>query len=510
MYREAATAGVIKGVLSGPYVGGPRKIDVAKLGLVTRQRLAAVLESHAEPTPLLEERRWVMPRLPPVVVMLVSLVALCFLTLVDFADRDAATQPLFYALAYQAGCALIVFSTLVILRRLARGSFLPPLPPGRYLLPLDVLDVGVPARDGTQIIEVTPLGDARDARIQKMDGFELVFVYARGAELRFPVRSAAAGEYVLRALELTQTLLEQLTYQPDLARALKNDPLFDIRADDSWAAVAPSAPRLARLHEHRGATVTAVVCGLVLGTTWFSVRNHASMRAVRDRMAAEERREAQRTAAEKEAATPMPDDVNAHRQGRCLATLHRNPSPTYAARAILDSFVYRTEKTGDPVIPIRFERIARTPPAGTYDLDLDMREREIVTALELVFSQSCPAEVVRLERAEPDSAARKQPGIVVATTIAWAPARHFEKLAPTFAFDVTMRGFEVDDPVTFHLTMPPPNPVPLHVRDRSVFSEPDPSSPDRLGDLVTARAYDRLYDEMYSLFFGGEVAVPLP
>lgn len=82
----------------------------------------------------------------------------------------------------------------------------------RYLLPLDVVEVPAPDAEGEQVIVVTPLGDARDARVRSRGKkSELVIVLDRGAELTFALREERVGETALRRLEQAQTLLEHLT-----------------------------------------------------------------------------------------------------------------------------------------------------------------------------------------------------------------------------------------------------------------------------------------------------------
>ncbi|HEY8075957.1 MAG TPA: hypothetical protein VIF62_17640, partial [Labilithrix sp.] len=56
MYRKQGSLGALQGVLSGPYTGGARRVDVAKLTPATRRRLADVLSGRAEPSPILYER----------------------------------------------------------------------------------------------------------------------------------------------------------------------------------------------------------------------------------------------------------------------------------------------------------------------------------------------------------------------------------------------------------------------------------------------------------------------
>ena len=521
MYREQAGAGVINGVLSGLYAGGPRKIDAAKLPVATRTRLADALSGRAEPTPILHERVGTLPRIRTTWAILLSLFALFGLTAVGFANPRShwAVQPTLVALGYAAVFALVAISVLESVRRRGRAIGSSTLIPGRYLFSLDVIEVRKPERDGTQIVDVTPLGEARDARVRKRARQrELVLVFSRGAEIAFALRSATDGEHALRRLEHAQTLMEELTYKPDLARALANDPLFDIRADGSWDSVAPSGPPSARsralalLLQSQLVTVLAIAFGCLLGAVWLEGRNAVSARSVRAQVEADRAAKARRAEADRLAglAPPFSLDEVAEREARCLVSVHQHPSANPRAVRILDSLVRRAitkddnvppRDNEDRIVPIRFTKFDPRKQ-GSSTFDLESRERTLVNALERVFSETCPAEVIRLVRV-PSSAVvpSSEPGIVVDTYLTYP--------GPTFSFDVTLRGVPYDDAVTFHLKMAPPTAPLTHVRDRSVFQDPDPESPHAADLLLSARAYDRLYDEMYGLFFGGDPRVPL-
>lgn len=74
-------------------------------------------------------------------------------------------------------------------------------------------------------------------------------------------------------------------------------------------------------------------------------------------------------------------------------------------------------------------------------------------------------------------------------------------------FDVTLRTAPA--PVTFRLSMPPPKEPLSTVRDRSLFAlAPDDSEP-IAAQALSARAHDRLYDELFASFFDGDPRVPL-
>src|SRR6185436_6071983 len=112
------------------------------------------------------------------------------------------------------------------------------------------------------------------------------------------------------------------------------------------------------------------------------------------------------------------------------------------------------------------------------------------------------------------------PGLDVKLDLTWPPKptwKDHDFHAPTLAFEVTLRDEPTQDVVSFRLTMPPPAAMPTAVRQRSLFVVPPgperaDGSSERVGSVypfLSARAFDRLYDELYALFFSGDPRVPL-
>jgi hypothetical protein len=568
MYRKPGSPGVLKGVLSGPHAGGARLVEAAKLPRAARQRLADVLAGRAEPTPILHEGPGgLTSRFRAIWGALVAILALATLTAIGFADSRAewAYQPVAAVAGYVAAAMLLAYSLLSLHRRraLASGS---ALAPGRYLLPLDVVEVPVPDASGDQRIVVTPLGDGRDARIRsKGKKYDLVIILDRGAELGFALRSERDGEHALRRLEHAQSLLEELTYARDLEKSLANDPFFDLRVDDSWASVAPSGPESKKARGRRRllhgphAPMGALTLGAVLGWAAFHGRNWASDRAlylralrlgttdaleaylVRGRsyrdeaVALRDRLNAQRADFAKHAAesraqtgfegppraewelTPEEAQARGGSTEKCIAALRGHTSPAHPkATPIIEALVRHAGKSGDNVIPVRVYTQEGMRPASVAELDHDARASSTIRAFERILSETCPASLVKLARRPIDPTSIGTPGLDVKIDLTWPPAPTWKvepKVhAPIIAFDVTLRGVHVNDVVSFRLTIPPPDVPPTSVRPRSLFVVPAAAAGDgsgRIYRLLTARAFDRLYDEIYGLFFGGDPRVPL-
>ena len=580
MYRKLGSPGVLKGVPSGPYAGGPKRVDAAKLPRAARQRLADVLTGRAEPTPILHEHPGgLASRFRATWGVLAAIVALATITAIGFADPRAAWayQPTGTSVVYVAAMTLLAASLLSLYRRraLASGG---ALVPGRYLLPLDVVEVPPEDDAGDQILVITPLGDGRDARIREAGRkTELVLVLDGGAEIAFAVRSEREGEHALRRLEHTQSLLEGLTYSRELEKAVANDAFFDVRVDASWASLAPSGPTSGAARRRRAflhgslATAGVVLVGAALGWAAFLGRSWASDRAlylralrlgtpeafdaylvrgtsyrntaviVRDGLVAQRAENITQSARSRarsrsDFAPPprsewelTPEEVAARRgtSEACLASVRARASTAHPeVLPIMEALLLRARRTGDPVVPVRVDARLGTPPPRGPTSDHADRAFRTIRAFERIFSETCPASVLKFVQRAGDA---KQvelatPGLDVKIAITWpvAPtwtgARGAKPVhAPKFVFDVVIRGETAADVASFHLTMPPPDAPPTSVRARSLFVVPGPSGggnvagelDDSVYPLLSARAFDRLYDEIYGLFFRGDPRVPL-
>jgi len=589
MYRKPASPGVLVGVPSGPYAGGSKLVDAAKLPRAARQRLADVLTGRAEPTPIVHEHpRGLASRFRATWAASLAVFALTSLIAIGFADPRAewAYQPRALIAGYAAAAMLLAFSLLSLYRRrsLASGG---ALVPGRYLLPLDVVEVPPEDASGDQVIVVTPLGDARDARIRRASrNGELVLGLEGGGELLFTLRTEAEGEHALRRLEHSQSLLEELTYSHELEKALANDAFFDLRVDASWSSLAPSGPvsgakrrRRAFLHGSL-ATAGALLVGSALGWGAFVGRGWACDRALylralrigttesldgylvrgtshrgeaialRDRLE-EQRAELARAAAQSRARTrsgfespprseweltPAEAAARGGSTESCLASVRARASTTHPeVTSIMVGLVARARRTGDPVIPVRVDAHVGPRPADVPESDHIARAARMIGAFERIFSETCPASLVKFvvrPGSIGDVSGVGAPGLDVKIDVTWpsAPTWSCESHdtssrcslrkrpglavhAPTFAFEVALHGEAINDAASFRLTMPPPDAPPSSVRPRSLFVVPSETSGATLDanvyPLLTARAFDRLYDELYGLFFRGDPRVPL-
>lgn len=551
MYRRAAAQGPLHGVAGGPYTGKARHIDATKLPAAAQKRLADALAGRGEPSPIAIDRSLRLPSSLRAgwgavagVVVLVATFAAGF----DDPTSRWELQPQGALLVYLLGAALASASLLALVRRraLAFGS---QLRPGRYLLPLDVVEVAPVDARGRQIVRVVPLGDARDAVI---DRARVSLVFEDTSRIAFPLRADPGGAVTRRRLEHAQRLLEELTYAGSLEAALASDPFFELRVDGSWASAAPSddaAPPSLRtkrsLSAGRTGTAIASASALAVAAGAFVARDAlgdrlAFERALREgtpeafdvylakgkrhRGAAEAGRAFLLAAREAPPPKPPPDrPLPPAAPTSCLEALRARASPAHPeVPRLMEAIVARAREDRDVTVPLRFERRV----AAGSDLALEerfaARERVFAWAFERVFSESCPASVIRF-RVPADAAPGGEPfGLFVRYSVS-ETARTWRVPRRDARSEIELRGLEIVFDVrleapagkgreTFRLTMPPPDRPSMALRTRSIFTGDlvdDGTFDERAYDAMAARAFDRLYDEVYGLFFAGDPRVPL-
>jgi hypothetical protein len=93
-----------------------------------------------------------------------------------------------------------------------------------------------------------------------------------------------------------------------------------------------------------------------------------------------------------------------------------------------------------------------------------------------------------------------------------APGESITVLGANVVFDVKLAGPDDSGTATFRLTMAPAEKLAMARRPQSIFPsklEDDGTYDERVYESMTARAFDRLYDELWSLIFAGNPKVPL-
>jgi len=503
MYRTLGTRGSVFGVASGPYAGKERLVSFGRLSPAAKARLIDALAGRGQLAPILRPaptRQSFI--LAAVVGVLAGLYAL-------FGYRWPAAQGAPFALAYVGGALLLALLAHRRARALSYDGT--TIAAGAYLFPLDVIEAN---RDGT--LRLVPLGGVREAAVGGAQGTagsgpSLVLTFKDGSSRAFPVKSEREAESAYAALESAQQTLEKLTYGRDLADAVNLDPFFEVRIDDSWESV--SLPRAVATRARTLATFAlagALGLALFFGRSALAhvvrgverARRSAEIAALEARLAEQEREKAE----EKERAASDPADSLAapDRPARGPAGDGLAAYQALAPNKQVGELVARAATTGQG-LSFYFAHTMKPCAACTATLPSEQAlggmEHRIVEAFQSVLSETIPRDSLPLRIV---SAPPSPPALVVEYAIS-PMGKDPQDFAMTF--DVRLTGASDAEPITFRLTMPPPAAPLTQPRERSLFSLG--ASPTE-ADLVYARGFDRLYDEIYGLFFAGAPRVPLP
>jgi hypothetical protein len=210
--------------------------------------------------------------------------------------------------------------------------------------------------------------------------------------------------------------------------------------------------------------------------------------------------------------TPEQAAARSEAQAAALARFEARASSKKAV-ALMRAALLRASESGDPRLRVRFHRtlLDATPAADPGHAwfagdGLGRFERTTVAALRVILSETIPAAVLVITEDTPDTPATA-PVIVVDYRV----DRHADDDV-VFAFDarfVVPRADDVEN-LAFQLTMPKPDKPLTTVRDKSLYRLSADGDPKLVpASAVSARAFDRLYDELYGFLFAGNPKVPL-
>lgn len=548
MYREQASRSALSGVVAGPYGGGAKELDTSRLSSTTAAKLAASLNATGSPRPVTAEHPRDLMVTPgffwglilPFVIGVVAFVH-------GFGDDDGVRQPPWMFAVYALCGVLVVMWIFATLRRRTEGELLRP---GTYLFPLDVVVVTRLDKTGRQRVTVKPLGGAREGQVHTAKRTELVLRFQDSSETRIAWPGDAESAH--RHLELTQRILDELTLKPSLDVAFRNDLFFDFRADNSWATAAPIAEaprgnysRLTSLVLGRGAPLYALLLGALVAVPIFALRHRMGEQlfferavargtpAAMDEYLAQGGSYVNEAKAEKKLLLDHIEHDRLEREAeeareRASANLGATPISTRECELALEKAsaenhpeVLTMMKTvlegagGRTRVDLVFRRRhLDTPPAGEpHDLGLAERldnvEVTFVKAFSRVFAETCPLITWRRGTSYRPNEMNVGDALDIAYDLTWTPKSYGPAISIVFDVTVHVPGDPLDGrpKTTFRLTMDPPTERLATTRTMSLFtiSEPDHV----VFDAMVARAFDRLYDEVFGLFFRGSPRVPL-
>lgn len=526
MYRELASLDAF-GVPGGPYTGKPRTVRFADLPASVRLRLERCVSREELPAPLLTAAapRWRID----------SWVGVLALVLVVGGGLEAfpGLVPMW---CLPLATAALAFAGWLLQRLVARDN----LARGMYLFPLDIVE----AEGGS--LRLTPMGSLRRAGIRRAGAaLALELQFDHGALYRFECADEAAATRAYAKLVEAQAAVERVTFGRDLEETVDLDPLFAIRGDNLTRSFAPLRAVLA--------TLAGALCGM-LCFAGFSVRadNRVWNAALAEHTVAAyrgyvqqgghwHRAEAALRARElelaQEPAPPAPalEPTFAHRadaeltapQVGARASMQQDATMRYVAHVMasqgddpwqrnvhfagyLQRIFDAAREHGDDGLYFVFEHRLHGLVSEQLDLQSELetavaaREERLLAAFGQVLSETIPTAVLTVASLAPEAAHDRAFVVHVVTSVNARSARAFD-----VDFEVTPRSGGAPLAQAFHLAMPAPERPLVSVRPRSLFHLADTNGPTRDVDLVTARAFDRLYDEVFSFFFPGNPVVPL-
>ena len=363
-----------------------------------------------------------------------------------------------------------------------------------FLLPLDLVEVR------GERVRLVPMGGLRKVNIERearRDGRRVVLVFEGGESFSFRVAHEAAAQRAYEHIAHAQGVLKSLTLMPDLAQAVALDPFFALRAAPAWEKLGTGANT--PIAWKRWFAIAAAGAGLVLVGRAMTLPRTVIVDPVAARALA--------TPPPADTAIPEPPSRTGE-EGRLAEHVRLAKHVTPAGRELLDGWLTKAAKSGDRRIYIEEKHAYRgEPPAEGWDGDegwqLERHTERVARAFAIALSQYVPQGDLEVVFQPHGSEAPRLDSSVISIEVVLAKKRLHE--AETFAFTVS-----VNHAARFTLTLPPPTASLDSVRDRSLFSLPMDLNPETRHRLVLdARAYDRLYDELFGLFFTGDPIVPL-
>lgn len=262
-----------------------RSIHFNALPESTRQRLTATLTRTGTPQPLAVElyataggsAGWIF-------LTLLALGAFGAFLFVDFGNRwsDLFFHPPLYGIAY-VGLLFVAFYGLVAAFRQRRRRKALPFPPGRYLLPLEIVDARTPVLRIRSLSSMTRFDGVHQHRNGVYSYTQLTFYFEDGAE-SFMVWNKAEAESIMARLRDTSAALAAAFERRQFEAIVPIDPFIDARLDgllDQNLTAPPATPTSGPVANKSGglvewASVPALILAILFAPPAYVGRNLAS------------------------------------------------------------------------------------------------------------------------------------------------------------------------------------------------------------------------------------------
>ena len=254
-----------------------RVLDFDRLPDIVRERLVRALAEGGMPAPLLRaeedetgaipgsRRFWLGAGIAAAFVWLV----LWFMHFGDLEGRFAV-QPRAFVLGHVLAASLLALAVIVHVSFRRSKDEGAPFPPGRYLFPLDLVEVR------GRILTVTSLASLR--RVEGRAGGErdeviLVFGDGEAAPLGVTYDATELAREAQAAIDETARLV-----LPDDQPAIERvDPFFELRIADDWASAEPVVKEAgSRVPAFQWLVLASAAVGALLGAASWFARNRAS------------------------------------------------------------------------------------------------------------------------------------------------------------------------------------------------------------------------------------------
>ena len=538
MYRELGSLDAF-GVPGGPYTGGPRTFRWHQLPAPVITRLTRCLAGEELPGPLLTASLGTRRRAAPLALATV-------LMLLPFLAVRAAPGGVGLSWLYAALFVAAFAAAGWLVQQAARQD---KLRAGVYLFPLDIVE----AHHDT--IRISPFGSLKNAGIRREGStIALELTFDHGARYRFACADEAAAERAYARIQEAHAAVERVTYGRDLEETVDLDPFFALRGEAAWVEASAPARSRAAPREALGALVGMsvgllgfVACMMHVDNGLYAVaaaeHTEASysaylqgggranrraaeqqIRAIRELAAARLREAAEEQALEITDWRHQPDislprtrselrrtqqDEASRRYTLAIAVAPKGPrtrwdDPLQFGQR-LERIFEAARNRGDDRLYVSFQReVAGAVAPAALSASLDERERRLHAVLARILGETIPADLVAVTRTESALDPEHELTIQMRETVLVKSAGEVD-----IVFDVVpiVRGHELAK--GFRLRMPAPAAKLERVRPRSLFEVTPALGERRDIDLLTARAFDRLYDEVYGLFFPGDPKVPI-
>lgn len=252
------------------------RLDFNHLPRPTRERLVAITQGQAGPTPIFQRRSSGSNLGSWFLLLFVLAPGLIGLLALRFGEPYYAAQAPGFALAYVLLTFLCLLTLLGIISSSLRKRAL-PFTAGSYVFPLDTVIAG---ESGVKVLsarEIAKLEPVHHSTNRSYTHTRITLSYSDGSRESFSISSKAQAEAALARLRAEGGYAAQAMARRDASALYPLDPLFEARMAGFQATQDPSGPLTKPIPSWtRKSALIAFGAACVLGPLGYLVRNLAS------------------------------------------------------------------------------------------------------------------------------------------------------------------------------------------------------------------------------------------